>query len=62
MNIYTDSTKIRIKTVEKIKENIIAGERIVEDVVNVVKPNIQLQPTLVLVYLMLYVITFDMVL
>jgi len=38
MNIYTDSTKIRIKTVEKIKENIIAGERIVEDVVNVVKP------------------------
>jgi hypothetical protein len=38
MNIYTDSTKERIKIVEKIKENIIAGEKVIEDVVKVVKP------------------------
>ena len=38
MNIYTDSTKQRIKTVEKIKENIIACEKVIEDVVKVVKP------------------------
>jgi len=34
----SESTKVRIKTVEKIKENIIAGEKVVEEVVNVVKP------------------------
>ena len=38
MDIYTDSTKERINTVEKIKENIIIGEKVIEDVVNAVKP------------------------